>query len=98
MNFIIGLGNPGDQYKLTKHNFGFWVLDKLIENRSLTVKAGKGDYIFAKDNKNIFIKPTGFMNNSGIAIAQILNYYSVSVVDDIIIIYEYSSFCFDLCY
>ena len=88
MNFIIGLGNPGDQYKLTKHNVGFWVLDKLIEDRSLTVKVGKGDYLFAKDNKNIFIKPTGFMNNSGIAISQILNYYNESYVEDIIIIYD----------
>ena len=51
MNFIIGLGNPGDQYKLTKHNFGFWVLNKLIEDRSLKMKVGKGDYLYAKDNK-----------------------------------------------
>ena len=88
MNFIIGLGNSGDQYKLTKHNFGFWVLNKLVEDRSLKMKVGKGDYLYAKDNKNIFIKPTCFMNNSGIAITQILNYYSESVVDDIIIIYD----------
>ena len=88
MNFIIGLGNSGDQYKLTKHNFGFWVLNKLIEDRSLKMKVGKGDYLYAKDNKNIFIKPTCFMNNSGVAIAQILNYYSESLVDDIIIIYD----------
>ena len=88
MNFIIGLGNSGDQYKLTKHNFGFWVVNKLIEDRSLKMKVGKGDYLYAKDNKNIFIKPTCFMNNSGVAIAQILNYYSESLVDDIIIIYD----------
>ena len=88
MNFIIGLGNPGNQYKLTKHNFGFWVVDKLIEERSLTVKVGKGDYLYAKDNKNIFVKPTSFMNNSGIAIAQLLNYYNASSIEDIIIIYD----------
>ena len=61
MNFIIGLGNSGDQYKSTKHNFGFWVLNKLIEDRSLKMKAGKGDYIYAKDDKNIFVKPTCFI-------------------------------------
>ena len=48
MNFIIGLGNPGTQYKSTKHNFGFWIIDKLVEERSLKIKAGKGDYVFAK--------------------------------------------------
>ena len=63
MNFIIGLGNPGDQYKLTKHNFGFWVLDKLIEDRSLTVKVGKGDYIYAKDNKNILFLGKYFISD-----------------------------------
>jgi len=88
MNFIIGLGNSGDQYKSTKHNFGFWVLNKLIEDRSLKMKAGKGDYIYAKDDKNIFVKPTCFMNNSGVAILQILNYYNESEVNDIIIIYD----------
>ena len=88
MNFIIGLGNPGAQYKLTKHNFGFWIIDKLIEDRSLKIKAGKGDFVFAKDNKNIFAKTTSFMNNSGIAIKQLLHYYKVKPIDNIIIIYD----------
>ena len=52
MKCIIGLGNPGSKYNNTKHNFGFWIIDKLVEERSLTLKAGKGDYVFAKD-KNI---------------------------------------------
>ena len=88
MNFVIGLGNPGDQYHATKHNFGFWIIDKLIEERSLKIKAGKGDYVFAKDIKNIFIKPTGFMNNSGIAIKKAMDYYNVKSVENLIIIYD----------
>jgi len=86
MNFIIGLGNPGDQYKVTKHNFGFWIIDRLIEERSLKIKAGKGDYLYAKDNQNIFVKPISFMNNSGIAIKQLLSYYHGSSINNIIII------------
>ena len=88
MNFIIGLGNPGNQYKLTKHNFGFWIVDKLTKERSLTYKIGKGDYIFAKDHQNIFIKPTSFMNNSGLAIKQALRFYNIKSVDKIIVIYD----------
>ena len=39
-------------------------------------------------SENIFIKPTCYMNNSGIAITQLLNYYKTSTVEDIIIIYD----------
>ena len=96
MNFVIGLGNPGDQYHATKHNFGFWIIDKLIEERSLKIKAGKGDYVFAKDIKNIFIKPTGFMNNSGIAIKKAMDYYNIKSVekkiDNILENYDCDSF------
>tara|TARA_Y100001968_G_scaffold299815_1_gene310737 strand:- start:835 stop:1401 length:567 start_codon:yes stop_codon:yes gene_type:complete len=86
MKLIVGLGNPGDNYRLTKHNFGFWIVDELVEQRSLKYKLGKGDYVFALDNDYMFLKPTSFMNNSGVAIKQALDYYKN--IDDIIIIYD----------
>ena len=38
MKLIVGLGNPGDNYSLTKHNFGFWIIDKLVKQSSLKYK------------------------------------------------------------
>ena len=88
MKLIVGLGNPGDNFRSTKHNFGYWIIDQLVERRSLKYKAGKGDYIFAKDAQCIFVKPTTFVNNSGIAIKQILNYYDNIHVSDVMVIYD----------
>jgi len=86
VNLIVGLGNPGDNYRLTKHNFGFWIIDKLVEQRSLKYKVGKGDYLFALDKECMFLKPTSYVNNSGVAIKQALSYYKN--IDNIIIIYD----------
>ena len=88
MKIIVGLGNPGNNYSSTKHNFGFWVIDKLVERSSLKYKAGKGDYIYAKNEDYMFVKPTTYMNGSGIAINQILNYYNGLTSDDIIVVYD----------
>ena len=88
MKIIIGLGNPGDNYRLTKHNFGFWIVDELVKQRSLKYKAGKGEYVFAKDKQYMFIKPTTFVNNSGLAIKQLLNYFDNIDSNDLIIIYD----------
>ena len=41
MKIIVGLGNPGDNYSLTKHNFGFWIIDELVKQSSLKYKLGK---------------------------------------------------------
>ena len=51
MHAIFGLGNPGLKYKKTKHNFGFWVIDEIIKQESLSANAGFGDYIYCKKNK-----------------------------------------------
>lgn len=88
MKIIVGLGNPGNNYSLTKHNFGFWIIDNLVKQSSLKYKLGKGDYVYAKNNEYIFVKPTTYMNNSGIAVNQILNYYDTLIIDDIIVIYD----------
>ena len=88
MKLIVGLGNPGRDYSLTKHNFGYWIIDKLVKHRSLKYKAGKGDFIYAKDDQHMFLKPTSYVNNSGIAIKQILNYYDTLDMNDMMVLYD----------
>ena len=84
---VVGLGNPGEKYSNTKHNFGFWVLDTIIAQRSLKWKSGYGDYIYAKSDDIIFSKPTTFMNNSGLAIKDLCCHHNQSkflvIYDDI---------------
>jgi len=84
---IVGLGNPGNKYSSTKHNFGYWVIDSIVKKSFLKLKVGKGDYLFAQKEESFLVKPTAYMNNSGIVIKQILNYYKASI-DDLIIIYD----------
>ena len=89
MNILVGLGNPGRNYSDTKHNFGFWVLNRFAEKRSLIFQAGKGDYLLAKKGDLICIKPSSFMNNSGIPVLDVKQFFKVEsqqflvVYDDI---------------
>ena len=77
MHILVGLGNPGRKYSDTKHNFGFWVLNRFTEKRSLTFQAGKGDYLLAKKGNLICIKPTSFMNNSGMPVLDVKQFFKV---------------------
>ena len=89
MNILVGLGNPGRKYSDTKHNFGFWVLNRFTEKRSLTFQVGKGEYLLAKKGDLICIKPTSFMNNSGMPVLDVKQFFKVEpnqflvVYDDI---------------
>jgi len=85
MNVLVGLGNPGRQYSDTKHNFGFWVLDQFVKNSSLKFQAGKGDYLLAKKENLLCIKPTTFMNSSGKALLDIKQYFKINTYNFLII-------------
>ena len=52
---LVGLGNPGDKYSATKHNFGYWVIDSIIKKSSLKLKAGKGDYLYAQNEDSFLV-------------------------------------------
>ncbi len=84
---LIGLGNPGREYSDTKHNFGFWVLDYFAKENYLTFKMGKGQYVVAKKRNFICIKPTTFMNNSGIALLELKQFFKIKL-ENILIIYD----------
>ena len=87
MKAAIGLGNIGNQYSKTKHNFGFWIIDAIIKKSSLKMKEGRGHYFLSKENNTIYAKPTTYMNNSGIAVMELCNYFNVPV-DSVLIIHD----------
>lgn len=79
MMLIVGLGNPGEKYRLTRHNVGFMVIDLLsgIAGTPVTRKAcsslvGEG---FLDGLKVVLAKPQTFMNRSGQAVASLAAYY-----------------------
>lgn len=79
MPLIIGLGNPGSKYAGTRHNIGFEFIDRLAQSMSVRLGPGKGPFHMAKGNHAGYaiylIKPTTYMNNSGDAVRQALNWY-----------------------
>ena len=87
MNILVGLGNPGRKHSDTKHNFGFWAIERFAEKKSLTFQAGKGDYLLAKKGKLVCIKPTTFMNTSGTALLDVKQFFKAEP-ENFLVVYD----------
>jgi len=78
---VVGLGNPGNQYKNTRHNVGFLTVDILAEKLNISVKKLKFKSLYGETilntEKLILIKPQTFMNNSGESVREWVNFYKV---------------------
>ncbi len=78
---IVGLGNPGSTYKNTRHNIGFMVIDKLIQQISVK-KINKSSFngeLF-KYNNNFLLKPMTYMNLSGDSVRAVKNFYKIDCI------------------
>ena len=90
MYIIAGLGNPGKKYEDTRHNIGFRTIDALADKLNIKVNKIKfkglvGEGRIAAE-KVILLKPHTFMNNSGQAIVEILNFYKLKPEDLIVVV------------
>tara|TARA_A100000164_G_C21763657_1_gene702858 strand:- start:381 stop:962 length:582 start_codon:yes stop_codon:yes gene_type:complete len=89
IKLIVGLGNPGNQYLRTRHNIGFWVLDK-FSNYSLKMNSKFfGEIIdFSFETKKILLlKPQTFMNLSGKSVQSTVNFFKIKT-DEILVIHD----------
>jgi len=91
MKLIVGLGNPGPEYRDTRHNAGFMVVDEVVRRHGLTwVKASSQvpDAVVAKRfglAPVLLAKPLTFMNRSGAAVGALANYYGVEAADVLVV-------------
>ena len=89
LRMIVGLGNPGDEFKNTRHNVGFRVIDSLAEAVSIDVKKRKFGARFGQSEftgkKLILLKPQKFMNRSGQVVATAVGFYKIQLEELLII-------------
>lgn len=92
MKVIIGLGNPGKKYEQTRHNAGFLALDfymKGLETISCHSKFKSEICELHKGSTKIFfIKPQTFMNASGEAVKELVNFYNLNIENDLFVLQD----------
>ena len=86
MKAIIGLGNPDLKYKTTRHNTGFLILDEILNAHNVTL-SDKFNSFFGKKGDILYLLPKTYMNLSGNAVIELMNFYKLKNTD-ILVVYD----------
>jgi len=88
---VVGLGNPGEDYRQTRHNAGFLVIDALAGHYKIDVNRSKFDTLYGRGVVNgvavILLKPMAFMNRSGPPVQKIAHYFKI-LLQDILVVHD----------
>lgn len=91
MKVIVGLGNPGKDYKDTRHNIGFMVLEELASRYRVEKQESRFDAIIAHikigSEKVLLVKPLTFMNLSGQAVQPLMHWYKLEL-EELMVVYD----------
>ena len=78
---IVGLGNPGPKYEMTRHNAGFLMLDAIAEHFNIEVRRVKFKGLYGKGTiagqSAVLLKPSTFMNLSGQSVTEAMNFFHI---------------------
>jgi PTH1 family peptidyl-tRNA hydrolase len=83
LRVIVGLGNPGPEHLVTRHNAGFWFVDLLArrhggEFRDYRKYSGETARITLSEREIVLLKPTTYMNRSGLSVRQLSDFYKIA--------------------
>ena len=89
MRAVLGIGNPGKKYINTRHNIGITIVERLVNKYRLNFVESKFDYFVAEGSVSIndfcLIKPTTYVNNSGLAAKEFIDYSGVDISDFLVV-------------
>jgi PTH1 family peptidyl-tRNA hydrolase len=91
LKVIVGLGNPGKKYELTRHNIGFWAVDQLSDKWNMPFQKEKWNSLVAEGvvhgEKIYLLKPLTYMNLSGEAVGAAMRFLKLPM-EDLLVIYD----------
>jgi len=91
MYLIAGLGNPGKDYEDTRHNIGYRAVEAIAKNKEIEINKNQhrgliGSY-YQNGEKILLVKPTTYMNLSGLCIKEIVDYYKIPL-ENVLVVYD----------
>ena len=92
MRLVVGLGNPGREYEVTRHNAGFWWVENLADARGVSLKSqsrffGRVGRLTEDGRDCWFLLPKTYVNRSGQAVAALANFYKIPP-EDILVVHD----------
>lgn len=91
MYLIVGLGNPESEYEKTRHNMGFCVINKIAKEFSIDITKNKFNALYGtgiiNGQKIILLKPQTYMNLSGSAVVDFIDFYKLDL-ENLVVIYD----------
>ncbi len=88
IKLVVGLGNPGVQYAATRHNAGFWLVERYAETHRIAMRAERGFHgIVGKDGPRWLLMPDTFMNRSGLSVGALALFYKI-LPDEILVAHD----------
>jgi len=91
VKIIVGLGNPGIQYRMSRHNVGFQVVDRLAKISHLSIRTKRFRSLYGTgciDSQQVVLaKPTTFMNRSGEAVKKAADFFHLRV-EDLVVVHD----------
>jgi len=92
VKLIVGLGNPGDEYRLTPHNLGFMVVDRVASEHRVEIRNRQCRALTARiqvgDEPVLLAKPETYMNLSGVSVRELVAEYEVKPDADLIVVQD----------
>lgn len=91
MHLIVGLGNPEEEYARTRHNMGFDTINKIAKNNNIEINKNKFNSLYGtgtiEGEKVVLLKPQTYMNLSGNAVRDFMNFYKIKE-NELIVIFD----------
>ncbi len=88
---IVGLGNPGRTYRLTRHNLGFWLIEQLAKRHEIVLSRRGMQSVYGRGKIGstpvILAKPLTYMNLSGEAVSRLLRFFKI-LPENLIILHD----------
>ena len=92
---VVGLGNPGREYERTRHNVGFVAIDYIADKLGVKIDRARYHALVAEatvgDGRILLMKPTTYMNNSGVAVGEAASFYKIAP-ENILVLHDEISF------